>query len=109
MKKGSKPFIFLVLFLIVVYSMIALGYVAIKQDCELLVKERVEKQKVMDLAKNKQINLIAEVQLLSSKERIEGIASEELNMIKRSEPKMLLKVSKEKINEVSEALKEKYE
>jgi hypothetical protein len=30
-------------------------------------------------------------------------------MIKRSEPKMLLKVSKEKINEVNETLKEKYE
>jgi cell division protein FtsL len=109
MKKGSKPFIFFVLFLLVVYSMLVLGYVAVKQECELMVKERVEKQKVLDLAKNKQINFIAEVQLLSSKERIEEIASEELNMIKRSEPKMLLKVSKEKINEVNETLKEKYE
>jgi cell division protein FtsL len=109
MKKGSKPFIFFVLFLLVVYSMLVLGYVAVKQECELMVKERVEKQKVLDLAKNKQINFIAEVQLLSSKERIEEIASAELNMIKRSEPKMLLKVSKEKINEVNETLKEKYE
>lgn len=109
MKRGSKPFIFFVLFLLVVYSMLILGYVAVKQECELLVKEEVEKQKVLDLAKNKQINLMAEVQLLSSKERIEKIASEELNMIKRTEPKMLLKVSKEKINEVNEALKEKYE
>ena len=109
MKKGSKPLIFFVLFLLVTYSLLILGYVGVKLECELLTKEKFDAQKILDSKMNRQINLIAEVQLLTSKERIEKIASEELNMIKRTEPKMLLTVSKEKINEVDEALKAKYE
>jgi len=109
MKKGSKPLIFSVLFLLVIYSMLALGYVAVKQECERLTKEKVENQKALDSKLNEQVNLIADVQLYTSEERIVKIASEELNMIKRTEPEILLKVSKEKIKDVEEALKEKYE
>lgn len=109
MKKGSKPLIFFVLFLLVTYTFLILGYVGVKLECELLTKEKFDAQKILDSKINKQTNLIAEVQLLSSKERIVKIASEELNMIKRTEPKMSLNVSKEKIREVNEALKAKYE
>ena len=48
MKKGSKPLIFSVLFLLVVYSMLALGYVAVRQECERLTKEKFENQKMLD-------------------------------------------------------------
>ena len=109
MKTGSKPLIFSVLFLLVIYSMLALGYVAVRQECERLTKEKVENQKALDSKLTEQVNLIADVQSNSSEERIVKIASEELGMIKRTEPEILLKVSKEKIDEVEEALKEKYE
>ncbi len=109
MKKGSKPLIFSVLFLLVIYSMLALGYVAVKQECERLTKEKVENQKALDSKLNEQVNLIADVQSNSSEERIVKIATEELGMVKRTEPEILLKVSKEKIDDVEEALKEKYE
>lgn len=109
MKKGSKPLILFIFFLLVAYSLLILGYVAVKQECELLVKEQVESQKALDFTKNKQVSLIAEVQNLTSEERIVKIASEELNMIKRTEPKILLTVSKEKIEKINEELKEKYE
>ena len=109
MKTGSKPLIFSVLFLLVIYSMLALGYVAVRQECERLTKEKVENQKALDSKLTEQVNLIADVQSNSSEERIVKIASEELGMIKRTEPEILLKVSKEKIDNVEEALKEKYE
>jgi len=109
MKKGSKPFIFSVLFLLVAYSLLLLGYVGVKLECEILTKKKVESQKLLDSKKNKQVSLIAEVQYLSSEERIVNIASEELNMIKRKEPKIKLTVSKHKIDKINEFLKEKYE
>ncbi len=109
MKTGSKPLIFSVLFLLVIYSMLALGYVAVRQECERLTKEKVENQKALDSKLTEQVNLIADVQSNSSEERIVKIATEELGMVKRTEPEILLKVSKEKIGEVEEALKEKYE
>jgi cell division protein FtsL len=106
MKKGSKPFIFFVLFLLVTYSLIILGYVGVKLECELLTKEKFDAQKVLDAKRNKQVSLIAEVQNLTSEERIVKIASEELNMIKRKEPKIILTVSKDKIDRINEELNE---
>ena len=109
MKKGAKPLIFFVLFLLVTYSLLILGYVGVKLECELLTKEKFDSQKILDSKINKQTSLIAEVQNLSSEERIVEIASGELNMIKRNEPRILLTVSKEKIETINEALREKYE
>ena len=109
MKKGSKPLLLFVLFLLITYSLLILGYVAVKQECELLVKDQVESGKALDMLRNKQVSLIAEIQNLTSEERIVKIASEELNMIKRSEAKILLTISKEKIEMINDILKEKYE
>jgi cell division protein FtsL len=109
MKKGSKPLIFSVLFLLVSYSLLVLGYVGVKLECELLTKEKFDKQKNLNSKKNKQVSLIAEVQYLSSEERIVKIAAEELNMIRRHDPVLTLTVSKDKIEKIDEALKEKYE
>lgn len=109
MKKGSKPVLFFIFFLLITYSLIILGYVAVKQECELLVKEQVESSRALDLVKNKQVSLIAELQNLSSEERVVKIASEELNMVKRKEPEISLIVSKEKIEKIKEELKAQYE
>jgi hypothetical protein len=89
--------------------LLVLGYVGLKLECEILTKEKVYAQKILDSKKNKQISLVAEVQNLASEERIVFIASEELNMIKRTEPKILLSVSKEKIEMINDVLKDKYE
>ena len=109
MKKGSKPFIFFVLFLLGTYSLLILGYVGVKLECERLTKEKFDMQKILDSKKNRQVSFIAEVQNLSSEERIVEIASEELNMIKGKDPKLILTVSKDKIEKISKDLKDKYE
>jgi cell division protein FtsL len=109
MKKGSKPFIFFVLFLLVTYSLLILGYVGVKLECEILTKEKFDSQKLLDSKSNRLTNLIAVVQNLSSEERIVKIAAEELNMIKRIDPQMLITVSKEKIESMKKELGKKYE
>jgi cell division protein FtsL len=89
--------------------MLVLGYVGVKLECELLTKSKFDAQKMLDSKRNNQINLIAEAQFLSSEERIVKIAFEELNMIKRTEPQIILNVNKDKIEKINEVLKEKYE
>jgi len=109
MKKGSKPFIFFVLFLLVAYSLLMLGYVFVKLECENLTKQKFEGLKLLDSKRNKQVALIAELQNLSSEERITEIAYNELNLVRRSKPQIILTVSKDKIEMIKEILKERYE
>lgn len=109
MRKGSKPFIFFVLFLLFTYSLLVLGYVGVKLECEILTKEKIESQKILDSKKNYQVSLIAGMQNLSSEERIVKIAVDELNMIKRYEPIMMLTIDKDKAEMINKLLKEKYE
>jgi cell division protein FtsL len=109
MKKGSKPFIFFVLFLLITYSLLVLGYVWVKLECDLLAKEKLDNQKLLDSKRNTQLNLIAEIQNLSSEERIIELAQSDLGMIKRNSPKIILKINKDKVEEINESLKEKYE
>jgi cell division protein FtsI (penicillin-binding protein 3) len=97
MKKGAKPAIFFVLFIMVAYAAVILGYVGVKLECDLLTKEKFESRKLLDAKRNRNLNLLAEVQFLSSEERIVKIAQEELKMIKRTEPKIVMHVNKDKI------------
>jgi cell division protein FtsL len=109
MKKGSKPVIFFILFIMAAYAALVLGYVGVKLQCDVLAKEKLEAQKMLDAIRNKNVNLLAEVQNLASEERIVKIAAEKLNMLKRTEPKIIMTVSKEKIMMIEKVLKEKYE
>jgi cell division protein FtsL len=109
MKKGAKPAIFFVLFIMVAYAAVILGYVGVKLECDLLTKEKFESRKLLDAKRNRNLNLLAEVQFLSSEERIVKIAQEELKMIKRTEPKIVMHVNKDKIKKISDALEEIYE
>jgi cell division protein FtsL len=109
MKKGSKPLIFFVIIILTMYAGLILGYVGVKLECELLVKEKFDTQKILNAKKNKRVNLLAELQFLSAEERIVKIAQEDLGMIRRTEPEIILTLSKDRIDEVSNKLKEKYE
>ena len=109
MKKSSKPLIFFILFILAAYTGLILSYVGVKLECELLVKEKFDSQKIFDAKKNRRVNLLAESQYLSSEERIIKIAQEDLGMIRRTEPEMILSISKDKVDEISKVLNEKYE
>ena len=109
MKKSSKPKIFFVLILLAAYTSLILGYVGTKLECELLVKEKFDSQKILDAKKNRHINLLAELQFLSSEEKIVKIAREELGMVRRTEPEIILNLSKDKIDKITKELSRKYE
>ena len=109
MKKSAKPSIMLGLFVFVIYAFLMLAYVGVKLECEKLTKDKVLAYEKLAQVKNWKVNLIAQDQALSSEERIVGIAQDELGMVRRTEPQLVVKVSKEKIEHIAEALKEKYE
>ena len=109
MKKSSKPMIFFILFILAAYTGLILSYVGTKLECELLMKEKFNAQKTHDTKRNRRVNLIAESQYLSSEERIVKIAQEDLGMIRRTEPEMILTISKDKVDKISNELSEKYE
>jgi cell division protein FtsL len=109
LKKSSKPILFFVLVLLAAYTSLILGYVGTKLECELLVKEKFDSQKILNAKKNRRVNLLAELQFLSAEERIVKIAQEDLGMIRRTEPEMILTLSKDKVDRISTELIEKYE
>jgi cell division protein FtsL len=109
MKKSVKPVIVLFLFVLVVFAVVILGYVGVKLECEQLTKQKVLSQEKLVAVKNMKVNLTAEVQFLSSEERIVTIAQSELGLIKRTESRIALTIDKSKVEELDNFLKEKYE
>ncbi len=109
MNKGSKSKIAFTLFIFVVFTLLGLGYVSIKLKCEALTKEKILAEEKLSAFKNTRISLIASQQFLTSEERIVDIAQNELGMVKNTGTQMVLKVSKNKIEEINKILKEKYE
>ncbi len=109
MKKSAKPSILFGLFVFVAFTFLILVYVGVKLECEKLTREKVLTQEKLGDIKNWKINLVAKYQELSSEERITEIAADELGMVKMAQPPAVLTVSKERIDEISKALKKKYE
>jgi cell division protein FtsL len=109
MKKSVKPIIAFSLFVLVVFAVVILGYVGIKLECEQLAKQKSLSQEKLIAVNNNKTNLIAEVQFLSSEERIVSIAQDELGLIKRTESRLTLTLDKSKVDELDNFLKEKYE
>lgn len=109
MKKSIKPFIALSVFIFVVFAFLTLAYVSVKLECEKMIREKVITEQKLDDLKNSSINLTAQNQALSSEERIVSIAQNELGMVKQTVPPVLMTVSKEKIDKISEAINKQHE
>ncbi len=109
MSKGNKPLIFFLIFVFAAITGIFLSYVGVKLECERLTKQKYETEKNLQAKNNDHLNLVAQLQNLSSEERIVNVAENELGMVKRSSIQIVLKVNKDKIEEISNELKEKYE
>lgn len=109
MKKGSKPFLFFSILFFTAFIVLILFYVGIKLKCEELTKEKILAEKQLDLKRNSQVNLTVKNQFLMSEERITKIAEEELGMIRGGMSALSIEVSKQKIEDIKDRLKEKYE
>jgi hypothetical protein len=107
--KNSKPFLGYGLFTGIAITLYALCYVAIKLNCESLIKDKVITMQDFSSFKNEKLNLTAQFQYLNSEERIVEIAQNELGMIKCSAPVLTLSVSRDKIDRIQKEINSKYE
>lgn len=109
MKKSAKPLIAFIIFVFASSTFLILIYVGLRLECEKLTKEKVQTEAKINELKNWKINLTARDQSLSSEERIVEIAHDELGMVRRKEPPVVFKVSKDRIEKISKELEKKYE
>jgi len=109
MKKSAKPFIIKIIFLLVVITSMVLVNIGLRFKYEELMREKSELNKMSKEERTKKVNLIAEYQAYSSKEKIISVAENKLGMIRRIQPKITISVNKNLINKVNEKLKSKYE
>jgi cell division protein FtsL len=109
MKKSAKPLILFSLIGFILISAFLLGYISTKIKCDGVRKEIVDLEANIVTKKNRQNFLTARLQYYMSEDRITEIASTELGMIRRVEPRIVLEVSKEKINMINNELKQKYD
>ncbi len=109
MKKSAKPFIIKIIFLLVVITSMVLVNIGLRFKYEELMREKSELNKMSKEERTKKVNLIAEYQAYSSKEKIISVAENKLGMIRRIQPKITISVNKNLIKKVNEKLKSKYE
>jgi hypothetical protein len=109
MKKSSKPAILMVIILLMIVTAFALVGVGIKLKYEQSLLFRDDFQKRMKTEGQRKIKLTAEYQMVTAEDRIISVAINELGLIKNLQPSVIIKFNKEKLEEVTEDLLEKYE
>ena len=109
MKKSAKPLIVVVMILLLVITAFVLVGIGLKLKYEESVRTKVELQKILKSERTKKVNLVANYQMVAAEDVIIRSAKNDLGMIMNSEPGIKITVSKDKIEEVSQLLKEKYD
>jgi len=109
MKKSAKPLIVIVMFLLLVITAPVLISVGLRLKYEESVRTKVELQKILKSERTKKVNLVANYQMVAAEDVITRSAKNDLGMVKNIEPGINITVSKDKIEELSQLLKEKYD
>ena len=109
MKKSAKPFIIKIIFLLVVVTTMVLVSIGLRFKYEELMREKSKLNKILKEERSLKVNLIAEYQAYSSKEKIISVAENKLGMIRRTQPKITVNIDKNLIKKVNEKLKTKHE
>jgi cell division protein FtsL len=109
MSKSAKPFIFYIIFLLVVVTIFFIAVVIVKISYEETIRAKEEAERRLKNESQKQVSLQAEYQNVTTEENIRFVASSQLGMIKRIEPAIVLTVPKDKIEEFEQEIISKYE
>lgn len=105
MKKSSGfRKIFAIVVLIVVFGGASSAYVALKRKCNDMKKQITELSDDLKNQDNKTLNLFAVYQQLTSEDRIMSIAENELGMVIADPPIMVIRIEREKINNLQSLL-----
>lgn len=100
MKKGSKPVIASLLFILLLVTGVVLTAVAIRFKYEELVREKDELRKQIKAEQTKNITLIANYQMYTEEIRIKEIARRDLNLVDTNEKNLSIKINKNDIYEI---------
>lgn len=109
MKQSAKPFIIKIIFLLIVVTSMVLVSIGLRFKYEELMREKSKLNKILKEERSLKVNLIAEYQAYSSKEKIILVAENKLGMVRRTQPKITVNVDKDLIKKVNEELKSKHE
>jgi len=109
MKKSSKPTIFLIITLLLIVTLFALVIIGLKLKNEQFLLQKDKAEKTYRSESQRKIKLTAEYQTVTAEERIVAVAKSDLGLIRNIEPVFIIKYNNNKIEEINETLKEKYE
>jgi len=109
MKKSSKPTIFLIITLLLIVTVFALVSIGLKLKYEQFLLQKDKAEKTYKAENQRKIKLTAEYQTVTAEERIVAVAGTELGLIRNVEPDFIIKYDNNKVEEINETLKEKYE
>ncbi len=109
MKKSAKPTIFIILTLLLILTAFALVSVGVKLKYEQYLLQKDKAEKIYKSESQKKIKLTAEYQTVTAEERIVAVAKSDLGMIRNIEAPLVVKYENQKVENLSETLKEKYE
>lgn len=98
----------LLTFLLIV-TLFALVSVGIKLKYEQFILQKDKAEKTYKSESEKKIKLTAEYQTVTAEERIVAIAKSELGLIRNIESPFIIKYDNDKMERISETIKEKYE
>jgi len=108
MKKSSKPTIFLLITLLLIVTVFALVSIGLKLKYEQLVLQKSKNEKTLSTLNQIADKLRADQESFSS-ESIISIAQSQLGLVRNLEPAFIIKYDNNKVEELNETLKEKYE
>jgi cell division protein FtsL len=109
MKKSSKPTIFLLISLLLIVTVFALAGIGLKLRYEQFLLQKDKAEKIVKAESQRKIKLTAEYQTLTAEERIVAIAQSDLGLIRNIEPVFTIKYDNNKLEEINDIFKEKYE
>jgi len=105
MKKSSKPYVFIVMLLFLVITLILIAVQGLRFRCEELIRQRTVLEDEIRIGKSTGVNLIAHYQTLTAEDRIEQYAIGVLDLSRtNNEPGKKIIINNIRINEVTEKL-----
>lgn len=109
MKKSAKPTIFLIITLLLIVTVFVLVSIGLKLKYEQIVLQKDKAEKTYKAESQRKIKLTAEYQTVTAEERIVSISETQLGLIRNVEPAFVIKYNNNKLEDLNEILKEKYE
>jgi cell division protein FtsL len=109
MRKGSKPVIVSLFFVLLVITGIVLASIGTRFKYEELVRQTDDLSKQLKAEQTKHVTLIANYQMYTEEFRIKEIASNQLGMVEGNDNNLAISINKKDVDELLNYLNHKHE